>query len=720
MSFVICEKCKQWIPVSEDSTDAVVFCTGCGHWTPHSKMPFSAWFPGLLQKSSEKHVLSDAKSKLGGEYSGEKSIWQTNVTDVLTNIKHPWKWIVGALLGSAVVLCLLWTFMPGDEVMSHHSGWNEAHQRAEKLDQLPAEELQEFIDQYHDNRTFLARCPKRWQPVITDAEGRWVQRYLPKMPAILDRMLSKNEERLATKDIDALVKKAADLSGYQKRIQGAVEAWQSAQVDTVVNRRWQELPLADEVHYKSMKETSDLWSGWAAQTRVSLRSAEAAWQIRSGEFLAKELDQLPARSLEDFYKRAKERGFIGSSFSEQKVVLEKAELAWGERSVAILVKELDQLKSADREEFARGRLERAEYIKLFPNLGPTLRAGEMNWGERSVAILVKELDQLKPADREEFARGRLERAEYIKLFANLGPTLRTGEVNWGLRTVEALKPQVELHCKTAPLKATQLLQQWTRDFSDCELLNDLSSPLLPLRRQAVKACLEEAKRQNLDLLKKAQYQLALEKAQQLNDQLSAEASVVGLQRELADFFSCYLLFAELAQVPPRAVRAVDRTPEWRIEGKELVQKNSQPGYDGLIFFGDRTWSDYDVEVEGQGNPSDFAVCFRAEPNNFLFAPIGGWGNSMHGIIKRVKGNEEAIFQVKGSVEAGKWYRIRIEARGSQFKIHLDGQKLFEERIDGFDRGGIGFRTYSCTARYRNIRVTDPSGKVLFEGLPNLK
>jgi hypothetical protein len=34
-------------------------------------------------------------------------------------------------------------------------------------------------------------------------------------------------------------------------------------------------------------------------------------------------------------------------------------------------------------------------------------------------------------------------------------------------------------------------------------------------------------------------------------------------------------------------------------------------------------------------------------------------------------------------------------------------------------GGVGLRTYQTAARFRNVKVTGPADKVLFEGLPPL-
>ena len=45
--------------------------------------------------------------------------------------------------------------------------------------------------------------------------------------------------------------------------------------------------------------------------------------------------------------------------------------------------------------------------------------------------------------------------------------------------------------------------------------------------------------------------------------------------------------------------------------------------------------------------------------------------------------------------------------------------LFQHTDPRFSDGRLQLRTWSTTARFRNIKVTDPAGKVLLEGMPDL-
>ena len=50
---------------------------------------------------------------------------------------------------------------------------------------------------------------------------------------------------------------------------------------------------------------------------------------------------------------------------------------------------------------------------------------------------------------------------------------------------------------------------------------------------------------------------------------------------------------------------------------------------------------------------------------------------------------------------------------------LDGKLLTSVYNESFPRGRAGFYTNTASARFRNLRVTDPSGKVLLEGVHNV-
>ena len=73
---------------------------------------------------------------------------------------------------------------------------------------------------------------------------------------------------------------------------------------------------------------------------------------------------------------------------------------------------------------------------------------------------------------------------------------------------------------------------------------------------------------------------------------------------------------------------------------------------------------------------------------------------------------------KGALDVDKWYHVRIEVRGSKCRCLLDGQDLFGEMTDERrDLGRVGLSTTRCAARFRNLVVSTPDGKPLWQGVP---
>ena len=72
-----------------------------------------------------------------------------------------------------------------------------------------------------------------------------------------------------------------------------------------------------------------------------------------------------------------------------------------------------------------------------------------------------------------------------------------------------------------------------------------------------------------------------------------------------------------------------------------------------------------------------------------------------------------------SYSSNRWYSLKVEARGDTFRAYLDGVLQFEQTDARFTHGRICLFTVDTAARFRRIKISDPQGKVLFEGLPEL-
>jgi WD40 repeat protein len=165
---------------------------------------------------------------------------------------------------------------------------------------------------------------------------------------------------------------------------------------------------------------------------------------------------------------------------------------------------------------------------------------------------------------------------------------------------------------------------------------------------------------------------------------------------------------------------------WRIEGKELVLalRDGQ-----ALFVGDPKWTDYTVEVEGmvtygRGELNVFVRADGMDENTRVI--LGGWDNRLHAFLIARPGSkqfellpltEQKKTAIEGRTEPSRWYAIRVEVRGQTAEVFLDGKPLMKTEAIPQKHGNVGLHGISTAARFRNLKVTGPDGKVLFEGLP---
>jgi eukaryotic-like serine/threonine-protein kinase len=180
--------------------------------------------------------------------------------------------------------------------------------------------------------------------------------------------------------------------------------------------------------------------------------------------------------------------------------------------------------------------------------------------------------------------------------------------------------------------------------------------------------------------------------------------------------------AKLVTYPQGKQALADDDGEWLREGDELVQTGSAPNVH--LFFGDVDWTDYDFSCEAMrvAGPHGFDLIFRAtDKYNWYIFSIGVWNNTKHGwnsvnenlCPKELQGSRNA------SVNTDQWHQVRASVRGSRYQCFFDEELLFDFTDRDHLRGAVGFRTWQTKVRFRNIKVTAPDGKVLWEGVPDL-
>lgn len=121
--------------------------------------------------------------------------------------------------------------------------------------------------------------------------------------------------------------------------------------------------------------------------------------------------------------------------------------------------------------------------------------------------------------------------------------------------------------------------------------------------------------------------------------------------------------------------------QWSVQDGVLRQSAIEQNV--TAFVGDPTWTDVTITLKARKLSGDngFQIYFHNQRNGQRFRwDIGGYNNSVY--LMDIGAKTESI---SASVEAGRWYDIKIEILGSSYKGYLDG-KLIQEVVD--PRGNI--------------------------------
>jgi len=121
--------------------------------------------------------------------------------------------------------------------------------------------------------------------------------------------------------------------------------------------------------------------------------------------------------------------------------------------------------------------------------------------------------------------------------------------------------------------------------------------------------------------------------------------------------------------------------EWSITDGALRNKGDE--WETLIIGGNSVWKDYTLTLKARKVKGDegFAVAFYVNngEDNYRWN-IGGWMNTEHAVQYFGNGTEDACKRVKGKIETGKWYDIKIETKGRDIKCYLDGKLVHDFRL----------------------------------------
>jgi hypothetical protein len=190
--------------------------------------------------------------------------------------------------------------------------------------------------------------------------------------------------------------------------------------------------------------------------------------------------------------------------------------------------------------------------------------------------------------------------------------------------------------------------------------------------------------------------------------------------------------SQVAPVASLASRPTDAaTPEhlpepmvlWgsiHLEGDQLAITPRNRKVYGSYIFGDPNWSNYDLEFEAIANTlNSFRIDFHwVNGGNYCdFDPMN-YDDTFPDLNVKVSGQWQRKSGFYARLEPDRWYKYRVEVRGSDFHCLEDGKPV----ADGFDarftHGRVALASMDPRTRFRNIRVTAPDGTKIYEGLPD--
>ena len=107
---------------------------------------------------------------------------------------------------------------------------------------------------------------------------------------------------------------------------------------------------------------------------------------------------------------------------------------------------------------------------------------------------------------------------------------------------------------------------------------------------------------------------------------------------------------------------------WSAEDGVLKQTSGTANT--LITYGSPDWNNYTLTLKARktGGSEGFLISFGVKDREQCRWNLGGWNNSSHA----VEADDFREEHINGVIETGKWYDIRIELKGTEINLYLDG------------------------------------------------
>jgi uncharacterized protein (TIGR03067 family) len=166
--------------------------------------------------------------------------------------------------------------------------------------------------------------------------------------------------------------------------------------------------------------------------------------------------------------------------------------------------------------------------------------------------------------------------------------------------------------------------------------------------------------------------------------------------------------------------------QWSRDGDELSVSRVGANLP-LVLFGDYLWTDYDFTVDALRTNGDHGFVLHVRDTSET--GMNGFNCWYLGAGEECRFNERSGLEEKvlrsfpHKLTSNRWYTARVRVRGSRFQCFLkDGDQeitIFDLDDKRHPNGRVGLQSAWSAWRFKNIKVTDPDGNVLWEGPPRL-
>ncbi len=115
---------------------------------------------------------------------------------------------------------------------------------------------------------------------------------------------------------------------------------------------------------------------------------------------------------------------------------------------------------------------------------------------------------------------------------------------------------------------------------------------------------------------------------------------------------------------------------WAVEDGAYVQHDVN-AENTMVTAGSADWSDYDLEVTAtkRDGSEGFLVAFGVkDTGNYYWWNLGGWNNTQSAVEKASSGTKNVLVADDTTIEPGRAYDLRVEVRGRQVTLFLDGRE----------------------------------------------